>query len=102
MIKEYLRFIASNKVYDEAFKVLAISVFLSANYIMRTTLIAIAIIGMMTSCIESTTKMVIAHRVDGDTITTHKIKVDREFKVGEVVFPINGTNKFKIVRECRR
>jgi len=71
-------------------------------YIMRTTLIAIAIIGMMTSCIESTTKMVIAHRVDGDTITTHKIKVDREFKVGEVVFPINGTNKFKIVRECRR
>ncbi len=32
MIKEYLRFIASNKVYDEAFKVLAISVFLSAIF----------------------------------------------------------------------
>ena len=70
---------------------------------MRTRLLTLAVvIGMMSSCVENTTKMVIAHRVDGDTITTHKIKVDREFKVGEVVFPINGTNKFKIVRECRR
>ena len=70
---------------------------------MRTRLLTLAVVlGMMSSCVENTTKMVIAHRVDGDTITTHKIKVDREFKVGEVVFPINGTNKFKIVRECRR
>jgi len=67
------------------------------------TLIAIAIIGMMTSCTENTTKMVIAHRVDGnDTTTLHKVKVDREFKAGEIVYPINLMNKFKIVRECRR
>ena len=70
---------------------------------MRTRLLTLAVvIGMMTSCVQDNTKMVIAHRTDGDTITSHKIKVDREFKVGEVVFPINGTNKFKIVRECRR
>lgn len=66
-------------------------------------LIAITIIGMMSSCVENTTKMVVAHRVDGnDTTTLHKVKVDREFKVGEIVYPINVMNKFKIVRECRK
>lgn len=71
---------------------------------MKTRLLTFAVvIGMMSSCIESTTKMVVAHRVDGnDTTTLHKVKVDREFKVGEIVYPINLMNKFKIVRECRR
>jgi hypothetical protein len=72
---------------------------------MRTTLLAIVVIGMMTSCIQEKTKYVIAKRIEGDTLTLQKIKVYRDFKVGEVVFPINGitegTNKFKIVRECR-
>lgn len=69
---------------------------------MKKSLIAFAIIGMMTSCVQDNTKMVIAHRVDDDTITCHKIKVDRNFQIGEVVFPINGTTKFKIIRECRK
>ena len=71
---------------------------------MKTRLLTLAVvIGMMTSCTESTTKMVIAHRVDGnDTITLHKVKVDREYRVKDIVYPIDVMNKFKIVRECRR
>jgi hypothetical protein len=72
---------------------------------MRTTLLAIAIIGMMTSCIQDKTKYVIAQRIEGDTLTLQKIRVFREFQVGEIVYGLNGTregsNKFKIVRECR-
>jgi len=73
---------------------------------MKKTLIAISTIGMMVSCVEDRTKDVIAKRIEGDTITTHKIRVYRDFKVGETVYALNGTregtNKFKIVRECRR
>lgn len=68
----------------------------------KAVVIATAVIGMMSSCVQDNTKYVIAHRVDGDTITLHKIRVDRSFNVGEIMFPINGTTKFKIIRECRK
>jgi hypothetical protein len=73
---------------------------------MRTTLLlAIVVIGMMTSCIQEKTKYVIAKRIEGDTLTLQRIRVFRDYQVGEVVFGLNGaregSNKFKIVRECR-
>ena len=57
--------------------------------------------GVLSSCIQDRTKYVIARNISGDTITLHRERVDKEFKVGEVVFPINKLNKIKIVRECR-
>ena len=68
---------------------------------MKKVLLAILTIGMMVSCVESRNKYVIARNISGDTTTLHRVRVDREFKVGEVVFPINKLNKIKIVRECR-
>lgn len=68
---------------------------------MKRVSLAIIIIGMMVSCIEERTKFVIVRNVSGDTTTLHKVKVDKDFKPGEVVFPINKLSKMKIVRECR-
>jgi len=68
---------------------------------MKKVLLAILTIGMMVSCIEERGKYVIARNISGDTTTLHRVKVDKEFNVGEVVFPINTLNKVKIIRECR-
>jgi hypothetical protein len=68
---------------------------------MKKVLLAILTIGMMVSCIESRSKYVIARNISGDTITLHRVRVDKDFKPGEVVFPINTLNKVKIIRECR-
>ena len=68
---------------------------------MKKVLLAILTIGMMVSCIEDRTKFVIVRNIQGDTITLHKVKVDRDYKPGEVVFPIIKLSKVKIVRECR-
>jgi hypothetical protein len=68
---------------------------------MKKVLLAILTIGMMVSCIESRSKYVIARNISGDTITLHRVRVDKDFKPGEVVFPINKLSKVKIVRECR-
>jgi hypothetical protein len=68
---------------------------------MKKVLLAILTIGMMVSCIEERTKFVIVRNVSGDTLTLHRVKVDKDFKPGEVVFPINKLSKVKIVRECR-
>ena len=68
---------------------------------MKKVLLAILVIGMMASCVEERGKFVIARNVVGDTITLHKVQVDKDFKPGEVVFPINKLSKVKIVRECR-
>ena len=68
---------------------------------MKRVSLAILAIGMMVSCVEERGKFVIARNVSGDTTTLHKVKVDKDFKPGEVVFPINKLSKVKIVRECR-
>ena len=68
---------------------------------MKKVLLAILTIGMMVSCIEDRTKFVIVRNIQGDTITLHKVKVDRDYKPGEIVFPINKLSRVKIVRECR-
>ena len=68
---------------------------------MKKVLLAILTIGMMVSCVEERGKFVIARNVSGDTTTLHKVKVDKDFKPGEVVFPINKQSRVKIVRECR-
>ena len=68
---------------------------------MKKVLLAILTIRMMVSCIEERTKFVIARNVSGDTLTLHRVKVDKDFKPGEVVFPINKLSRVKIVRECR-
>jgi hypothetical protein len=68
---------------------------------MKKVILATFIIGMMVSCIEDRTKYVIVRNISGDTTTLHKVTVDKDFKPGEVVFPINKLNKVKIVRECR-
>lgn len=57
--------------------------------------------GVLSSCVESRSKYVIARNISGDTITLHRVRVDKDFKPGEVVFPINTLSKVKIVRECR-
>lgn len=68
---------------------------------MKRVSLAILAIGMMASCVEERGKFVIARNVSGDTLTLYKVKVDKDFKPGEVVFPINKLSKVKIVRECR-
>ena len=68
---------------------------------MKRVSLAILAIGMMVSCVEERGKFVIVRNVSGDTTTLHKVKVDKEFKSGEVVFPINKQSRVKIVRECR-
>lgn len=70
---------------------------------MKKTLIAVAIIGMMTSCIEEKNRFVVAHRIKGDTTTLQIVKVDRNFQVGEIVIPAGfDSTKFKIVRIARK
>lgn len=68
---------------------------------MKKALLVILTIGMMVSCVEERGKFVIARNVSGDTITLHRLQVDKDFKPGEVVFPIRTLGKVKIVRECR-
>ena len=68
---------------------------------MKRVSLAILAIGMMVSCVEERGKFVIVRNVSGDTTTLHKVKVDKDFKPGEVVFPINKQSRVKIVRECR-
>jgi len=69
---------------------------------MKKVLLAILTIGMMASCVEERNRYVIAHRVDGnDTTTLQIVRVDKNFQVGEVVFPVNGKFKYKIVRFSR-
>ena len=69
---------------------------------MKKVLLAILTIGMMASCVEERNRYVIAHRVDGnDTTTLQIVRVDKNFQVGEVVFPVNGKFKYKIVRFAR-
>jgi hypothetical protein len=70
---------------------------------MKKVLLAILTIGMMVSCVEERNRYVIAHRVDGnDTTSLQIIRVDKNFEVGEVVFPVNGKFRYKIVRFSRR
>ena len=75
---------------------------------MKKQLLAILTIGMMVGCtsIEDSNKFVIAHRVDGtDTTTLRIIRVNKNFRIGDVVYPIipkGDSIKFKIVRECIR
>jgi hypothetical protein len=68
----------------------------------KAVLIATAVIGMMTSCVEERNRFVVAHRIKGDTTTLQMIKVNRNFQVGEVVIPVGlDSTKFKIVRIAR-
>jgi hypothetical protein len=68
----------------------------------KVLLIVIASMGVLSSCVEERTRYVIAHRVDGnDTITLQVVRVDKNFQVDEVVFPVNGKFKYKIVRFSR-
>ena len=70
---------------------------------MKKTLIAVAIIGMMTSCIEEKNRFVVAHRTKGDTTTLQMVRVDKNFQVGEIVIPAGfDSTKFKIVRIARK
>ena len=57
--------------------------------------------GVLSSCTESRTKYVIVRNISGDTTSLFKVQVDKDFKPGEIVFPINKLSKVKIVRECR-
>lgn len=68
---------------------------------MKRVSLAILAIGMMVSCVEERGKFVIVRNVIGDTTTLHKVQVEKDFKLGEVVFPINKLSRVKIVRECR-
>jgi hypothetical protein len=69
----------------------------------KAVVIATAVIGMMTSCVEERNRFVVVHRVDGDDTTTLQIrKVDRNFEVGEVVIPNGDRFKYKIVRIVRK
>jgi len=69
---------------------------------MKKVFLAILTIGMMVSCVEERNRYVIAHRVDGnDTTSLQIIRVDKNFEVGEVVYPVNGKFKYKIVRFSR-
>ena len=69
---------------------------------MKKVLLAILTIWMMASCVKERNKYVVGHRVDGnDTTTLQVVRVDKNFQVGEVVFPVNGKFKYKIVRGCR-
>jgi hypothetical protein len=68
----------------------------------KVLLIMIVSMGVLSSCVEERNRYVIAHRVDGnDTTTLQIVRVDKNFQVGEVVFPVNGKFKYKIVRFAR-
>jgi hypothetical protein len=68
----------------------------------KTLLIMIVSMGVLSSCVEERNRYVVGHRIDGnDTTTLQIVKVDKNFQVGEVVFPINGKFKYKIVRFSR-
>ena len=59
--------------------------------------------GVLSSCVEERNRYVVGHRVDGnDTTSLQIIRVDKNFEVGEVVFPVNGKFRYKIVRFSRR
>jgi len=69
---------------------------------MKKVLLAILTIGMMASCVQERNKYVVGHRVDGnDTTTLQVVRVDKNFQVGEVVFPVNAKFKYKIITGCR-
>ena len=69
----------------------------------KQALIAVSIIGMMSSCTEEKNREAVAHRIKGDTTTLQIVRVDRNFNVGEIVIPAGfDTTKFKIVRFARR
>ena len=58
--------------------------------------------GVLSSCVQERNRYVVGHRVDGnDTTTLQVVRVDKNFQVGEVVFPVNGKSKYKIVRFAR-
>ena len=58
--------------------------------------------GVLSSCVQERNRYVVGHRVDGnDTTTLQVVRVDKNFQVGEVVFPVNGKFKYKIVRFSR-
>jgi hypothetical protein len=68
----------------------------------KVLLIMIVSMGVLSSCVQERNKYVVGHRVDGnDTTTLQVVRVDKNFQVGEVVFPVNGKFKYKIVRGCR-
>ena len=59
--------------------------------------------GVLSSCVEERNRYVVGHRVDGnDTTSLQIIRVDKNFEVGEVVFPVNDKFRYKIVRFSRR
>jgi hypothetical protein len=69
----------------------------------KVLLIMIVSMGVLSSCVEERNRYVVGHRVDGnDTTSLQIIRVDKNFEVGEVVFPVNGKFKYKIVRFSRR
>jgi hypothetical protein len=69
----------------------------------KAVVIATAVIGMMTSCVEERNRFVVAHRVDSDDTTTLQIiRVDKTFEVGDVVIPNGLKFKYKIVRIVRK
>jgi hypothetical protein len=68
----------------------------------KTLLIMIVSMGVLSSCLEDRNRNVVAHRVDGnDTTSLQIIRVDKNFEVGEVVYPVNNRFKYKIVRIAR-
>ena len=68
----------------------------------KALLIMIVSMGVLSSCVEERNRYVVGHRIDGnDTTTLQIVRVDKNFQVGEVVFPINGKFKYKIVRFSR-
>jgi hypothetical protein len=69
----------------------------------KAVVIAMTLIGMMSSCVEERNRFVVAHRFDGDDTTTLQIiKVNKNFEVGEVVIPDGLKFKYKIVRVVRK
>jgi len=70
---------------------------------MKKALLIMAVsMGVLSSCVEERNRYVVGHRIDGnDTTTLQIVRVDKNFQVGEVVFPINGKFKYKIVRFSR-
>lgn len=68
----------------------------------KTLAIIIVSMGVLSSCVEERNRYAVGHRVDGnDTTTLQIIRVDKNFQVGEIVFPINNKFKYKIVRFSR-
>jgi hypothetical protein len=69
----------------------------------KLILIMIVSMGVLSSCVEERNRYAVGHRVDGnDTTSLQIIRVDKNFEVGEVVFPVNGKFRYKIVRFSRR